>query len=741
MRNLNTWSTYVAVCLHVQEALFSGPSRDVDFIALKLSGLTYTRLGKAGRRSPALWGDEHASRSPPSPLRPWELSDAFLEGMSLLQLYPVEAAGGIDIILQTALYMTQRREEDAKVPKGGSFGLGARLKVTMWKGFTNQLPSSVSDEEATSEEEDTRDDGNETETLSSSGITSRLANSVWRGITNQSAMEVPPSPLTPLTPLPSLSHSLESTSSSPSTVPSVDSSPKTNTHTLPGPNIWGYAEKLKDSDAAASLAKASSNWRAKAMDAWNARKKNAGNTEALSPTSTTSELPPSTAAWNPWMHSPITEPEDRRRESLRMDRSDVYSPPPRPAFFRPPRDSFIPPARGTTPMSSSPTTPDMSPQSDSSIVHRTKASIASMAGLSSALPPPKQGPRPLRLNSAQLMTARKPSSMSRSATNTSAPYQAQWAEVMRAKGHVPHKDSHSSISSLSPSDAMGRGCRSDAEYETGKISRVVLINRRSVSPMAPGYRVPQSRPLSTESSPDKAMQPASQHEPSDNHPEEGWGRVDIPDSPPFPTSPIPYSSATDAPPDKGEVRIANGEHERLGSIVLSDSIVTPEAPPPKKLTRKKTPPRQPGAQIEDASIPPVPSLNARVRSKRYPQRPSNLRTKSRSSTVPDKVSTLDSLGPDDAAEQEVVVPTPRAAAFDVSESSSTSPTSPQVVRRSRKVSTEGHEARVAKMSAERPTIRKIPLGGRDMRGKRESAANEGDDEGYGDLLTAYESED
>jgi hypothetical protein len=732
MRNLNTWSTYVVVCSHVQEALFSGPSLYVNFLALKLCGLTHTRLGKAGRRSPALWGDEHASRSPPSPLRPWELSDAFLEGMSLLQLYPVEAAGGVDIILQTALYMTQRREEDAKVPKGGNFGLGARLKVTMWKGFTNQLPSSVSDEEATSEEEDTRDDGNETETLSSSGITSRLANSVWRGITNQSAMEVPPSPLTPSTPLPSLSHSLESASSSPSTLPP---SLKTNTHALPGPNIWGYAEKLKDSDAAASLAKASSNWRAKAMDAWNARKQNAGNTEALSPTSTTSELPPSTAAWNPWMHSPLTEPEGRRRESLRMDRSDVYSPPPRPAFFRPPRDSFVPPARETTPMSSSPTSPDMSPQSDSSIIHRTKASIASMAGLSSALPSPKQGPRPLRLNSAQLMTARKPSRMSRSATNTSAPYQAQWAEVMRAKGHVPHNDSRSSISSLSPSDAMGRGCRSDAEYETGKISRVVPLNRRSISPMAPGYRVPQNRPLSTESSPDKAMQPASQRTPSDNHSEEEWGHVDIPDSPLILTSPVPYSPATDTLPDKGEVRIANGEHQRLGSIVLSDFIVTPEAPPPKKLTRKKTPPRQPVAQIDESSIPPVPSLNARVRSKRYPQRPSNLRTKSRSNTVPDKVSSLDSLAPGDAAEQEVVVPTPRAAAFDVSESSSTSPTSPQVVKRSRKVSTEGHEAGVTKM------IRKVPLGGRDMRGKRESAANEGDDEGYGDLLTAYESED
>jgi len=45
------------------------------------------------------------------------------------------------------------------------------------------------------------------------------------------------------------------------------------------------------------------------------------------------------------------------------------------------------------------------------------------------------------------------------------------------------------------------------------------------------------------------------------------------------------------------------------------------------------------------------------------------------------------------------------------------------------------------MSTERPRVRKISTESRDAKGKRESTANEGDDEGYGDLLSAYESED
>jgi hypothetical protein len=709
-------------------------------------------LGKPGRRSPGLWSEEYASRPPPSPLRPWELSDAFLEGISLLQLYPVEAAGGMDTILQTASDMAQRREEQ-KAPKVGNLGLGARLRVTMWKGFTNQLTPSLNydDAEEESESEDLHDDGNETEIQeedSEPGITSRLANTVWRGITNQSSMEVPPSPLTPLTPSPSYSQSSSSsTTSPPSVFSSIDTAPEASPLPISsGPNIWGYAEKLKDSDAAASLAKVSSNWRARALDAWSARRKNADHAmELLSPTSTTSEVPPS-AAWHSWKQSSIMDAEDRRRESLPgPDRSNVYSPPPRPAFFHPPRDSFMPPARATT---SSPVSPDMSPQSDNGMLHRTKASLASMAGLSlitAPVPPPKQGPRPLRLNSSHLMTVPKSTHIPRSATSTPTQYRGQWSEVMRTKGHAMHDDSHSSISSLSPSDALSRsvlrGSRSDAEYESGGRSRLVPINSRSVSPMAPGYRMQQTRPPSTGSLSDRAVQPVPQRLQTEGHSEKGWGRVHIPDSPPrLSTSPVPHTPITDASLENDDIRVTNGEHQRLGSVVLSDPVLSPlEAPPLRKLTRRKAHPTIRTEDASDSSTPSVPSVGPRIRSKRYPQRPSNLRTRSRSDTAPDKNLSSNTLAPD--GPDEVAVPTPRASTFDVSESSSASPTSPHLPRRPHKVSTDGHETRGGKIPAERTRVRKISTESRDTKGKRESAANEGDDEGYGDLLSAYESED
>jgi len=361
--------------------------------------------------------------------------------------------------------------------------------------------------------------------------------------------------------------------------------------------------------------------------------------------------------------------------------------------------------------------------------------------------PQKQGPRPLMLNSSHLMTAPKPTRVSRSVIDTPQ-YHGQWSEVMRTKGHAAHKDSHSSISSLSPSDALGkslwRGSRSDAEYDSGRTSRLVPINRRSVSPMAPGSHLQQDRPPSAGSSLDRAVRP-SQRVRSGSHSEKGWGRVDVPDSPPLSSPPVPHTPVTDASLENGDVQITNGEHQQLGSVILTDRNITPlEMPPPRKLTRKKTPlARRAVVQTEeglDSSIPPVPSLNPRIRSKRYPQRPSNLRTRSRSDAVPDKIPSPNALSPDGLDEQETAVPTPRAATFDASESSSASPTSPQLSRRSRKVSTDGHETSVSKISAERPRVRKISTESRDVRGKRDSAANEGDDEGYGDLLSAYESE-
>ncbi|KAF8350804.1 hypothetical protein F5887DRAFT_1210177 [Amanita rubescens] len=186
----------------------------------------------------------------------------------------------------------------------------------MWKGFTNQLASPVESPEP-SDSESSQGENNETETLSSSKLpsfTSRLATTVWKGVTNQTAMEPPPSPPTPLSPV----------TESPLETPSEDQRPP-NVYN----GIWNYAERLKDSDAIATLSKVGSNWRARALIATVGRPEahqrsqvetrnwvmmNKGDQDSLNGT-----------------HRVHTEP------SVYPRRSSVYSPPPRPAYFRSPR--------------------------------------------------------------------------------------------------------------------------------------------------------------------------------------------------------------------------------------------------------------------------------------------------------------------------------------------------------------------------------------------------------------------
>ncbi|KAF7978141.1 hypothetical protein HWV62_17464 [Athelia sp. TMB] len=733
----------------VWDALFCCPMRDRDtnakldhLLNICTSMLTRARaplfrLGKSGQRSPSLWAEESAKRPPPSPLRPWELSDAFMEGTSLLQTYPVEAAGGIDAILQAAADLAHRKEEEAKIPKSNATGLGAILKVSMWKGFTNKASTPAADEDISSSE-DGRDDGNETETpqyLAAPGLTSRLANTVWRGITNQEA-EGLPSPVSassPASSVPSSPGGSPSPTGSPYKVP-LELSPETlAAPTSPPPNIWEYAGKLKDSNAAASIAKVSSNWRALAMDAWSSRKRGMSTTEPTTPSSVTSELPANSASWAPWTRSPMSEPEDwKRKPKLPYD---DYTPPPRP-HFRAPRDSFVPAPRDY------PSSPEVQPSSGS-FAHRTKASLASMASFTSPAPAPaKSGPRPLMLNSSSLMTAPKPN-VSRSATSIPAPFQGDWADVPRNKHHLQR--SQSSISSLSPMDALGRpswpsGNRSDAESDSAVRSRLVPINRRSISPMAPAARIAaalRERPASAESSSSDRVPPlpsvgtAPSRSPSDI----GWGRVDIPDSPQTPFSNL--GSAVD-------VHIASGEHSRTGSINLTDHPVPAIefSMPPKKLARRRIP-TQPESVDEDtsdssASAPPAPPLG-RLRTKRYPQRPSNLRlgSGSRSSTHEEKTPSPNTLALPEWPE--VTGATPTAATFS-NEPQSMSPTTPLSGGRIRKVSTGSQDSRSRKLSGDGPTrIRKVSNDG--VRRKRESMANEGDDEGYDDLLSAYESEE
>jgi len=62
--------------------------------------------------------------------------------------------------------------------------------------------------------------------------------------------------------------------------------------------------------------------------------------------------------------------------------------------------------------------------------------------------------------------------------------------------------------------------------------------------------------------------------------------------------------------------------------------------------------------------------------------------------------------------------------------------------RSRKPSSDSHDGRFRKVSTEGiGRVRKSSTEAKDPKGETESAAEEGDDEGYDELLSAYDSED
>jgi hypothetical protein len=710
-------------------------------------------------------------------MRTWQLGDAFVEGMSLLQRYPIEAAGGIDVVIKNASELSRRRDQESRTRKAETLGLGARLKVTLWKGLAPQAsPESLGAEDET-EEESSGGGSRTNETETEPGITSRLASTVWRGITNQSSMEVPPSPLV-LSPSPNSASPVLGTMD---TRQDYQIGPSAS-----GSSIWAYAEKLKDSDTVANLAKASTNFRAKAMvGAWGIRGGGASKPPPISPPTSDTPLKP-TRSESPNAIDHTIRPTNNK--------SGAYSPPPRPTYFRPPRDSKIV-QHGSYPMPPSPPgSPKISVQPEGGLLGKTHylhASLASLTGLQGPPPPekPKSAPRPLLLGSSSPASSpRGPSPVLRD--STPPPFQGQWTDVLRTKGHTAHFPSQSSISSLSPSDVFIRhypnrsGSLADWESDGSRRSspvdgRVVPLNRSSISPMAPRSRVHRDRGASISSSgtnSDSAVLSSGQGVVSVSRSAATFGtstskaigrqgiaapqaqgqlvtenRSSSPlTSPPIPATPLVTSHENDV------VQVKDTEPQR-GSVVLSDTTTEPleslYASQSKIVPRRKTPPR---AQTEDTYDSVRSSLSrSRLRPKR---RPSHLALAERSSSqgtiavtapfIPEQIThnpnSLAVPWPEDETGA-----TPKAAEFEIENSSwSSSGTTAPVLTRSqrrlrknsgdeqegrlRKVSNDGNEVRQRKESAE---------GHLGRRRERDSAAEEGDDEGYDDLLSAYESEE
>lgn len=708
---------------------------------------------------------------PPSPLRAWELSDAFLEGMSLLQLYPVEAAGGIDRVLQTAADLSLRRQAETRVPQANNASLTARLRDTVWRGFTNQVTSAPNSPALSAVDEDTEssyDDGDATEPVQqgaeTSGFTSRLANTVWRGITNKSAMDAPPTPLS----------ATEFSMPSPPSIRAQSMSPAPPSPLNIGlgfaqeqgagtANLWSYAEKLRDSDAAAKLAKASTNWRVKALEAW-------GNRSATTPKSPPTS-PPSSKSLD------LTSTFTSRRKQSRMSEGyspqpspllevpGKYVPPERPAFFQNPRDSMYidPRALHIDPRAlhvdprSGPASPNLS---------SSEASPLSDAGsaVSSSGRPKRTGPKPLLLGGGgTLMTSTTPISADKN----------QWAESIR---RAPmSRDSMSSASSVSPTDfkdfmkkARNRTESRDWDSETTQ-SRIVPLKRGSVSPAASASRMMSARTMSTSSAassdrgspiPEERITKGSDGVSSLNH-----SRLPSPDSPTtLPSSPPPKTPTTSISLNQA-VHISNAERQQ-GSIVLSESSDVPEDAPVTlpSFIRRKTPSPTPRRREDGDASDSSAGAPARSHLRRQPPR---LRIRDSAITADHLTASPNTLTLP-SHESESGLPTPKAGeTFEFPPAGS--PRSPRKVRkasgesvgevRTRKLSSENRETRSRKASADgepaqklsgevrdaRPRkisdsrIRKISTESRGSRKTRSSVAIEGDDEGYDDLLSAYES--
>ena len=217
----------------------------------------------------------------------------------------------------------------------------------------------------------------------------------------------------------------------------------------------------------------------------------------------------------------------------------------------------------------------------------------------------------------------------------------------------------------------------------------------------------------------------------------------LPPSPPLHTPPSAALNSS---------AVSDDVYQRGLAIAPEPGIRVLEAPNPgRKLVRKKTPPPLPDYTSDSSVALEAPPRSPRLRSKRSPHHLSKLQLQKPGlvevSTSPNRLA-LPELSDDHDS-----VVTPRATVFregnEEKSVSSASPISPATgLYRTKKLTGDG---RKASGDTFEPRTRKISSSGHSPRTRKvsetrsakqtESAAEEGDDEGYDELLNAYESED
>lgn len=638
-----------------------------------------------------------------------------MEGMVFLQSYPVNTVGGMEAVLQVADDLTTRREAEGRAAQAARTGVSARIRGAVW-GFSGQPGSAVATPALNATNEPARrwdvSAGVLDTATGPSTLTSRLANTVWRGITNQSAMDEPSPPATPsfagspVSPYPPSPQLLAQTFSpglpSPLVLGSRGGTPEP---AVIGTNLWNYAEKLRDSDTAAKLSKASTNLRVMALDAWHKRA-GSENVHDL-PDQNGGNLP---VDFSHMRHYSVeSEGSYFSQKPSFSDTDQTYAPPPRPSHFRPPRDSMFLDMSMSRSLST-PASPALSAASDLSV--SSAGSGRSLSG----------GPKPLLLSTSKLISP---------VTDERKP----WSHVTR--------DSVSSTSSLSPTDYRSKRRTESLSWDSDTTrSRLVPIRRGTgdVSPVAVAARVSRSHPGATSSEISGYLGRLSE----ESRPIFGArSQPSIPEedttNPPSPIqSPPPDTPLSSVSPASEGVRVRDVEPQR-GSLVLND---TSEGDAPiRSFLRKKT---------RTYTEPPPPANGARIKHSQRVKARRQLPRLRTGGEEPERVMTTSpstlrlpewphGLGVEDT-------PTPRASDFEVAFPSS--PRSPRSPRRPRKLSGDGEvqprkgsgesreNARPRKVSGDK--TRKVSGGS--IKKNRESASIEGDDEGYDDLLSAYESE-
>ncbi|KAG8932678.1 hypothetical protein FRC02_000781 [Tulasnella sp. 418] len=311
-----------------------------------------TRLIKTGNSSSysgGLWGDEYvdsdailASKDPTfTPV----MGEGFVEGMTLLQAYPLKTIG-VEMIIEGAYYLINKRKTEEQSAKGllpipaAVSSVGSALSQRIWNGITNNVDAYEDEEEETEDTGDIKSTAverkPESTPVSPSGSTTSFpasastAASKWlqyaesfKDSDTAASLSKASTNLTVVAMDAWKNKALPSRAPQPQSQPQPQSpepplSPPPTGSTPVGARLRQYAEAFKSSDTAASLSKVSTNWTAAAIDRWNKPAVSSSLNPTASPTKSAAAPLPETpnrrgnsiSGWTGWGAKAIWGPKN-----------------------------------------------------------------------------------------------------------------------------------------------------------------------------------------------------------------------------------------------------------------------------------------------------------------------------------------------------------------------------------------------------------------------------------------------